>query len=41
MDFTKQVEKWIECEQCESWFHFVCVGLITEPDVFICEDCKE
>ena len=24
MDFTKQIKKWIEFEQCESWFHFVC-----------------
>ena len=41
MDFTDQIEKWIGCEHCNSWFHFVCVGLVSEPEIFICENCQE
>ena len=33
-DFTDVQEKWIACESCEVWFHFVCVGLDpTETDL--------
>lgn len=35
MDFTDQIEKWIGCEHCDSWFHFVCVGLVSVPEIFI------
>ena len=26
-EFTDSVEDWIGCERCDSWFHFVCVGI--------------
>ena len=24
----QSVEDWIGCEMCDSWFHFVCVGIV-------------
>ena len=26
----------IECEQCQKWFHFKCMKLVTEPDSWVC-----
>ena len=31
----------VECEACELWFHFKCVGLKrTAPDTWLCKDCR-
>ena len=40
-EFTESVEDWIGCEMCDSWFHFVCVGIdsTSVPDKFYCEEC--
>ena len=40
IEYTDEVEKWIECDSCNNWFHYNCVGLITEPNTFICPDCS-
>ena len=29
----------IECEQCQKWFHFKCMKLVTEPDSWVCPQC--
>ena len=33
----------VECVQCETWYHFKCVGIpkdTTVPDDWMCDDCK-
>ena len=39
-EFTEEVEDWIGCSKCDSWFHFVCFGIHTSsvPKDFVCED---
>ena len=39
-DLTEDVENWICCEKCESWFHFNCAGIIVEPSTFLCCNCS-
>lgn len=41
-EFTDSVEQWIGCDSCDSWFHFVCVGIDASaiPTEFQCEDCN-
>ena len=29
----------IDCEQCQKWFHFNCMKLVTEPDSWVCSQC--
>ena len=43
IQYTDKKEDWIGCETCDTWFHFVCVGVTTDatPDRFYCEKCKE
>jgi len=44
MEFTDEVELWIQCDICSAWCHFICVGLDPRdqpPDNFYCEKCKE
>ena len=46
MEFTDLEEKWIGCssEACDTWYHFVCIGLNPEepaPDDFFCDNCAE
>lgn len=35
---------WVQCDRCELWFHFTCLGLeadsISNED-FVCEACEE
>ena len=26
----------IQCEQCDSWYHYRCIGIKREPKTFIC-----
>ena len=37
---TEDVEDWICCDGCETWFHWTCVGLTEEPESFLCNNCK-
>ncbi len=30
----------IECESCQQWFHFKCVGLQSGPDSWCCPSCR-
>ena len=37
---TNEVEIWIGCEQCDSWFHVTCLGLdSSDPEDYICDAC--
>ena len=31
----------IECEECQKWFHFKCMGLTSESDTWVCQQCHE
>lgn len=37
---TEQVEKWIACDECDSWSHWTCVGITEEPEEFFCLSCS-
>ena len=28
---TEETEMWIGCEECDSWYHWTCVGITVEP----------
>ena len=36
---------WVQCDECEGWFHLVCVGLTPEDLLdhkdWYCSDCTE
>ena len=36
---TDEVEKWIACDLCTTWFHWNCVNVTIEPDSFLCTLC--
>ena len=36
---TEEVENWIACDKCETWFHWVCVDVCEEPSNFLCYNC--
>ena len=37
---TNEIEIWIGCEQCDSWFHATCLGLdSSDPEDYICDSC--
>ena len=40
IEFTDEIENWICCENCEVWYHFVCAGIVNEPQncchLFVC-----
>jgi len=36
-NFTENVEEWIECDLCDRWYHFTCVGIVEVPDTYICD----
>ena len=37
VEYTKEVERWIQCDICQGWAHFVCTGLDEEPKNFMCQ----
>ena len=36
---TDVEENWIDCDNCNSWFHWECVDLVDEPLEFLCFKC--
>jgi hypothetical protein len=32
---------WVMCDQCQRWFHFVCVGLHTAGKDYFCKCCSK
>ncbi len=44
VEYTDEVQDWIQCDSCESWVHFVCAGLDPKqlpPSRYDCEHCSE
>ena len=41
LEETDDVEKWIACDDCDSWSHWTCVGLSEEPDNYFCPSCVD
>ena len=37
---TEESEMWIGCEECDTWFHWTCVGITIEPDTYTCTTCS-
>ncbi|KAF2101912.1 Clavaminate synthase-like protein, partial [Rhizodiscina lignyota] len=42
---TGEMESWLQCNGCKSWFHYICAGFKNEREVrtvdkFHCKDCK-
>lgn len=40
VQYTDTVQNSIGCDACDWWYHFTGVGLTSEPDDFICEECS-
>ena len=42
LSITDEIEQWIGCDNCDSWFHCECVGVNPHsiPDSFVCSKCK-
>ncbi|KAJ8439428.1 hypothetical protein Cgig2_001768 [Carnegiea gigantea] len=30
----------IACDECDEWYHFDCINLVTPPKIYICPACK-
>jgi len=30
----------IACDECDEWYHFDCINLMTPPKIYICPACK-
>ena len=41
-DVTDEIEYWIGCDSCSSWFHCDCAGVEPDsiPDIFLCSACS-
>lgn len=42
----KKQSDWIQCDQCDKWFHIICVGLTPDTipdqnDKYYCPNCRE
>ena len=40
-DKTEEEEVWIECSQCQLWYHVGCVHLTDIPDEYFCPSCED
>lgn len=40
---TEEIEQWIGCDECDSWYHCECVGVDPDsiPDSFVCARCSD
>ena len=41
-DETEEEEVWIQCDQCQVWYHVGCVNISASklPDSFVCPICQ-
>ena len=39
-DETDEIESWIACDKCSTWFHWSCVNITLEPSSFVCSHCS-
>ena len=41
--FGSQVQ-WVQCDGCDLWFHYLCVGLglkgVSEDEEYLCDNCR-
>ena len=37
---TEETENWIGCDECNAWFHWVCVNIYSEPASSLCINCE-
>ena len=41
LDLTDEIQQWIGCDSCDSWFHCQCVGVADSiPESFLCSKCS-
>ena len=41
LDLTDEIQQWIGCDSCDSWFHCQCVGVVDSiPERFLCSKCS-
>ena len=42
LSITDEIEQWIGCDNCDSWFHCECVGVNPHsiPDSCVCSKCN-
>ncbi len=40
-EFTGTSEQWIGCDMCDTWYHFICVGISVASAVFLCRNCDQ
>jgi hypothetical protein len=40
-DETDEVERWIACDNCSTWYHWTCVNVTLEPSSFVCAHCEQ
>lgn len=43
LELTEEIQYWIGCDKCSSWFHCECVGKEANsiPEVFHCSKCSK
>ena len=39
-ELRNEIEKWIACDKCTTWYHWECVNVVIEPDSFVCSYCE-
>ena len=39
-DETDEIEQWIACDKCSTWYHWKCVDVVVEPNSFVCNYCE-
>ena len=37
---TDEIEKWIACDDCGTWYHWECTNIMVEPEFYICVNCE-
>ena len=40
-DETTEIEVWIGCDFCDSWFHSTCLRMDSDAEDYVCDACKK